>query len=140
MSADMLLSRLDGVRQTGAGRHIARCPAHEDRHASLSIRELDDGRTLVHCFAECSTDDVLAAVGLEFDALFPERPIIDRAKRERRPFNAHDILACLETEVLIVAVAAGNIGQGVELTDEDRARVMTAAARIGAAAALAYGR
>jgi hypothetical protein len=46
MSADVLLDKLDGVRPTGAGRWIAKCPAHEDRHASLSVRELDDGHVL----------------------------------------------------------------------------------------------
>ena len=52
MSADALLSRLDGVKKTGHGQWIARCPAHEDRSPSLSIAEKDD-RVLVHCHAGC---------------------------------------------------------------------------------------
>ena len=63
-AADLLLSRLDGVRRTGSGRWIARCPAHDDRRPSLSVRELDDGRTLLHCFSGCSPDAVLDAIGL----------------------------------------------------------------------------
>ncbi len=73
MTVDVLLTRLDAVRQVGPGRWLARCPAHDDRHASLSLRELDDGRVLVHDFAGCSVEDVLAAAGLTFDALYPEQ-------------------------------------------------------------------
>ena len=40
-------------------------------------------------------------------------------------------LGVLEFEALLVAVAAGNMAQGLPLTDADRARVMQAAARIG---------
>jgi DNA primase len=47
MSAEALLAHLDKVRRTGAGRWIARCPAHDDKSPSLAIRELDDGRTLI---------------------------------------------------------------------------------------------
>ena len=72
MSADALLARLDGVRRSGNG-WTARCPAHEDRTASLSIAEGDDGRVLVHCFAGCNTMDVLGAVGMMLGDLFPER-------------------------------------------------------------------
>lgn len=59
MSAGALLARLDAVKPTGPGRWLARCPAHEDRSPSLSIRELDDGRTFVHCFAGCYALEVL---------------------------------------------------------------------------------
>lgn len=59
-----LLGRLDGVRQTAADCWMARCPAHQDRHPSLSIRELPDGRVLAHCWAGCHIGDVLAGVGL----------------------------------------------------------------------------
>jgi hypothetical protein len=132
MSAGALLSRLDKVRRTGAGRWIARCPAHGDRTPSLSIRELDDGRVLLHCFSGCSVHDVLSAVGLEMDALFPERPIGDR-KPERRPFSAEDVLRCLEFEATLVYLAAVDICAGRALSDEDIDRLAVAAARINAA-------
>lgn len=41
---------------------MLRCPAHEDRSPSLSVRAVDD-RVLVHCFGGCAVDEVLAAVG-----------------------------------------------------------------------------
>lgn len=130
MTADTLLSRLDGVKRTRPGRWIARCPAHDDRRPSLAIRELDDGRMLLHCFAECDVQSVLAAVGLTFDDLFPERAIAHHLPRERRPFAAADILRCVGFEALVVAVGAANIGEGVALTDADRQRLMLASARL----------
>ena len=32
---------------------MARCPAHDDRKPSLSIRDADDGKVLVRCHAGC---------------------------------------------------------------------------------------
>ena len=48
----------------------AKCPAHEDQRASLSINVGDDGRTLLHCHAGCDIDVVLAAAHLERRDLF----------------------------------------------------------------------
>ena len=133
MSVDALLSRLDAVRSTGAGRWVARCPAHEDKRPSLSIRELDDGRVLVHDFAGCSVESVLASVGLDFDALFPPRPLGDYVQRERRPFNARDVLECVGNECLVAALSAAALAKGDPLADGDRQRLLTAAARLQSA-------
>lgn len=73
MTAAILLDRLDGVRATGSGRWIARCPAHQDRSPSLSVRELGDGTILLHDFAGCAAHEVLAAVGLSLADLCFER-------------------------------------------------------------------
>ena len=70
MIVDSFMSQLEGVRRSSKGRWTAKCPAHPDRTASLSIREGDDGRVLIHCFAGCETQDVLAALGVDWDALF----------------------------------------------------------------------
>lgn len=71
----LILSRLDGVR----GREpkwMAKCPAHEDRHASLSIRLNDNGKVAIHCFTGCSGRDIMRAINLGLSALYPdgERP------------------------------------------------------------------
>lgn len=140
MAVEQLLSRLDGVRENGRGRWLARCSGHEDRSPSLSIRELDDGRVLVHCFAGCTVDEVVGGAGLELQDLFPDKPQAqDFVKGERRPFPAADVLRAIADESLLVAVAAGNIGQGVELTAEDRERIFVAADRIQTARSLALG-
>jgi hypothetical protein len=132
MSAEALISHLDGVRRTGAGRWLAKCPAHDDGTASLAIRELDDGRVLLHDFAGCDPEHVLSAVGLTFDALFPNRPIGER-KPERRPFPAADVLRAISLEVLIVVLAASDIAHGKLLSEFDLERLKVASARISAA-------
>lgn len=60
------------ARPAGRGRWVGHCPAHEDRTPSLSIAPGADGRILLHCFAGCSTESVLEALGLDWEALFPE--------------------------------------------------------------------
>lgn len=85
--ADNVLSRLQGVRRIGKGRWLALCPAHNDRHPSLSVRETPEGKVLLRCWAGCPTSAVLAALGLRWTDLFPDtgrgrsRPL-SRAERE----------------------------------------------------------
>jgi hypothetical protein len=133
MSADMLLSMLHGVRRTGANRWLGLCPAHVDKRPSLSVRELDDGRVLLHCFAGCAAREVIAAAGLEMADLFPPRPLGHAVKGERRPVPSGDVLRAVEREALIVAIAAATLGSGGALTDIDRARLVIASQRLSAA-------
>ena len=51
-------------RKTGAG-WVARCPAHDDRCASLSIGTGHDGRVLLKCFAGCEIEAIVAAAGIK---------------------------------------------------------------------------
>jgi hypothetical protein len=67
---DNVLGHLQGVRRSGAG-WVARCPHHEDKQASLSVKEGDGGTVLLHCFAGCGTADVVVSAGLAFVDLFP---------------------------------------------------------------------
>jgi hypothetical protein len=48
MTVEEFVNRLERVKRAGKG-WMARCPAHEDRLASLSIAEGDDGRVLLKC-------------------------------------------------------------------------------------------
>jgi putative DNA primase/helicase len=57
-----------GGRRSGQG-WVARCPAHHDRHPSLSIADGADGRLLLRCFAGCSWSDIRRA--LEARSLWP---------------------------------------------------------------------
>ncbi len=76
-----LLERLDGVRRSGAGWE-ARCPAHEDRRASLGVAEGQDGRALLTCHAGCDTAAIVSALGLTMADLFPPRERQDRPARK----------------------------------------------------------
>lgn len=70
--AENFIQRLAKVRGRN-GSWTACCPAHNDKGPSLAVRELPDGRVLVHCFAGCETESVLGSVGMDMSDLFPRR-------------------------------------------------------------------
>lgn len=72
MSIDDFLGRLEGVESTGEGKWVARCPAHDDSNPSLGVAVGNDGRILVKCYAGCTTEAVVAAMGLKMCDLMPE--------------------------------------------------------------------
>ncbi len=130
MTAELLLSKLDKVRRTGPGTWLACCPAHEDRTASLSIKDADE-KTLLHCFGQgCSAAEIVAAVGLEISDLFPPRQ--HHSKPERRPFPAMDVLRALAFESIVVAALAKAVADGKAITPADTERAILAASRINA--------
>jgi hypothetical protein len=65
---------LRAAKQNGNG-WIAKCPAHDDRAPSLSVREGDDGRVLVHCHAGCSVEEIVEAMGVSVSDLFEDEAI-----------------------------------------------------------------
>jgi hypothetical protein len=72
LPVERLLGRLENVRRTGDGKWQARCPAHADRTPSLSVSTTRAGKVLIHCFAGCEAEAVLAAAGLTFRDLHPD--------------------------------------------------------------------
>lgn len=83
MTAESLLERLDRVRPRGPGKWSARCPSHQDKTPSLSVREGDWG-LLVHCFGGCTVEEVTEALNLRVSDLFHNAPDSHTACRERR--------------------------------------------------------
>ncbi len=67
---ELVLSKLEKVRPRGRNRWSACCPAHDDQRPSLSVREAEDGKALIYCFAGCKTVDVVQAIGLSMADLF----------------------------------------------------------------------
>jgi hypothetical protein len=136
MSAAKLLERLQGVRQTGNARWLARCPAHEDRSPSLSVRELEDGTVLVKDFGGCGAADVVAAAGLSLRDLFPERLLDDRRVRTSvARIPASDALVAIDHEAHVVAVIGADILEHRELDLPTHDRLALAVKRIGDARA-----
>ncbi|MBL8989423.1 MAG: AAA family ATPase [Gemmatimonadetes bacterium] len=87
MTTDDVLCRLAGVRRSGQD-YSARCPAHDDRTASLSVRTAE-GRTLLHCHAGCRPEAIVAALGMAMADLFDDPPsVADRM--EPRTYNYRD--------------------------------------------------
>jgi hypothetical protein len=136
---DDILPRLEKVKRTGKGNWLACCPAHEDRSPSLTIREEPDGRILVKCFAECAFEDIVNAVGLGWEPWFPPKQPEDFKPAVKRPFPAGDVLEALAAESLLVAVAACNLGNGFDLTNGDKERLILAMNRIDEGRRLALG-
>ena len=100
---ELLLSKIPrAIRALNGSGWSAHCPAHEDRNPSLSVSESNDGTALLKCHAGCTTEAVLAAIGLGIRDLFPERddpkPTLNgKAKPSPRTFaTANDAVAELE--------------------------------------------
>ena len=71
MTLDEFLSRLQGVRKY-PGYFKALCPAHEDKAASLSIREMPNGKINVTCHAGCAFMDIMDVMHVKAYELYPE--------------------------------------------------------------------
>ncbi len=69
MTIEDFLSRLEGV-SGGNGQYKAKCPAHDDKKASLSVGKGRDNKIVMKCHAGCNTVDVLEAMGLTESDLF----------------------------------------------------------------------
>lgn len=129
---DRLLSKLDRVKRTGPNTWVASCPTREDKRPSMTVRELDDGRVLLHDFGGDSVEEILAAIGLTFSDLYPPRPA-DPAfvgKPERRPFPCADSFRAVAFESTIVALAGAAIIAGEPLAIADKDRLVIAVGRI----------
>ena len=132
-----LAAMLDGVRWDRPGDSFkAICPsAHSTRSPSLYVRAVDD-RILLHCFKQCGAASVLDALGLSFAALHPDRPADHRIRRAP-PLPFREALLGVDHEAHVVAIAAGRIEAGHQLSRADLDRLVLAAERISAARRIA---
>ncbi len=129
-----LISRLDKVKGRN-GSWTARCPAHDDKGPSLAVREGEDGRVLLHCFAGCETANVLGAMGMDMTDLFPpdskRRDYAAEGKPSMKPaFFASDLMRIIHFEALVVQIVAFDIANSKPVTEETRERMLTAYQRI----------
>lgn len=128
MIADTLLSQLTKVRTTSNGEWVACCPAHDDRLPSLAIKQCDDGRVLVHCFAGCDVEEVVGAVGLSLGDLMPERLSVEGLKRV--PFNPRTVLEAIGNNSMLIAFMAKELAHGQTLTEADKDKLFELAGEI----------
>jgi hypothetical protein len=129
-----LISRLDKVKGRN-GSWTARCPAHADKGPSLAVRENEDGRILLHCFAGCETANVLGALGMDMTDLFPpdskRRDYPVEGKPSMKPaFFASDLMRIIHFEALVVQIVAYDIANNKMPNEETRERMLTAYQRI----------
>ena len=68
ITPESIARHLGGASKSGDN-WSCRCPAHDDKRASLSITEKQDGKLLVHCHAGCLQSDVVSE--LKAQGLWP---------------------------------------------------------------------
>jgi hypothetical protein len=120
---DNIIAHLDKVKKSGKG-YQARCPAHDDNGPSLSLREGDDGRVILHCFAGCSAQSVVTALGLSMADLFPP------TNQPRRPPPAPGVsrrelhaAADFERSILFILKCDAKHGKPISQVDMRRGQV-----------------
>jgi hypothetical protein len=99
------LAALLKARPTGRGQWQAQCPAHPDRSPSLSIRDGQDGRVLVHCFAGCTLEQILVALKVQKRDLFAgPPPSAEQLAAARAAQIAHEQAARIERKTRHAAI------------------------------------
>jgi len=129
MNAALLIDRLDGVRRSGPGRWIAKCPAHSDRSPSLAVREIDD-RLLVHCFSGCEPAAIVEAAGLDLSDLFPNSFEVSKPRYKPALISAADALEMIHRELCHIAVIASALGRGEALVPAEKDRLLLSIGRV----------
>lgn len=81
MNIEEFLSKLEKVEADGEGGWMACCPGHDDHNPSMHVNVGADGRILVKCFTGCSTEDIVAGMGLKMKDLMPENGKTSKGKR-----------------------------------------------------------
>lgn len=128
---DVVLGRLDSVARSGNS-FKALCPVHGDKTPSLSVKEGDDGRVLLHCFGGCRVEEIIAEMGLNMSDLFADgktrRHVSKIAGVSLRELNA---AIEYERQILYIVKADQKAGKLVSQLDLERAE--TALKRISMA-------
>jgi hypothetical protein len=138
-AAARILERLDRPKQTRPGSWIAACPVCQSKRGRpLSVRELPDGRVLIHDFAGCEVEAVLNAVGLKFADLY-DKPLAHHMAPVRAGFSAAELLQLTAHEASVAAMLADKAA-ACTLSPEESTRLILAAGRLGKARGMARGR
>ena len=121
MTAETIAKALGG-RKAGGG-WMARCPAHDDREPSLSIRDADNGKVLVRCHAGCDQRDVIAALRSRgaWETAGRQEGRFPRKVRRRLP-NEPDPDALKRTEAALAVWQASQPPEGTPVETYLRSR------------------
>ena len=135
MSVELVLAGLERVRRTAPGKWQARCPAHQDRAPSLSIRETDHGLVLLHCFGGCTTEAVIGALGLRWSDLMEPLPAgVHHLPKVRRPWNVSDALAVIDQEATVLAIIVADMAKRGAMPPGVKERALMATCRLSGVA------
>jgi hypothetical protein len=128
---ELILSKLEKVRQRQPNQWSACCPSHEDKSPSLSIRETEDGAVLIFCFSGCSTKSIVDSLCINMSDLFPPKSKSgNEPKRLPRKLTSSQALEILDDEANFIAIAALNLSNQKTLTSTDLKKCAVAASKI----------
>ena len=120
---DLLLPKLDLVKQSSSGKWRAKCPIHQDRNSrnrTLVITETDTGSVLIHCHAGCNFEEILSAVGLDASDLFPTDSYIQHTKHATKTQkNLRSIIERSRFAATLVEIGSRQLLNGQELSKRD---------------------
>lgn len=103
-----------GIKQTGNNKYLCRCPSHEDKSPSLAITELSD-KILVHCFAGCDAESIMAAIGLTVNDLFSDDGT-EYKKEKAVQFRKEQFMS----DYRLIQLGESDIKQGKEFSTHDK--------------------
>ena len=125
MNIEQLLPSLEKLRRTGDGKWLACCPAHNDKHPSLAIKQTDDGKILIHCFAGCDVETIVSSLDLTLADLMPDNPSYKKGSKPPK-FNKYELFDRLAFEAIILSIAIRQLINKTPLNNEDQKRVLKA--------------
>ena len=120
---DLLLPKLDLVKQSSSGKWRAKCPIHQDRKSrsrTLVITETDSGSVLIYCHAGCNFEEILSTVGLDASDLFPTDNHIQHTKHTTKPQkNLRSIIERSRFAATLIEIGTRQVLRGEELSTDD---------------------
>lgn len=100
MNIQEFITHFKAVKQMGENQYMALCPAHNDKNPSLSIGLSENkNQILLHCYAGCSAEDILNAVGLKKKDLFNNKGDFIMNKTSYTYYNADGTVAYSKTRI-----------------------------------------
>jgi CHC2 zinc finger len=123
---DLILGRLRRVKASGKNRFSACCPAHEDRSPSLIVSENGD-KIGIHCFAGCGAADILAAIGLDFSVLYPDR---DMTETGLRSWQRSELEEQLKHARMIIRIYENDAKRGAAIDADNKKIALDAYTRV----------
>ncbi len=127
IAKEEILARFSKVYKSGEGEYQCLCPSHNDRTASLGLKFKED-KMILNCFAGCSMEDIIGAVGLSWADVMPNN--VDTEYKPEKRFNPYSVLKATRQDLLFIAVCAGHVASGKELDKEDSEKLFNITGRL----------
>ena len=123
------VNKLQKVKSVGRDSWMACCPAHDDKNPSLKV-DLKGEKILIKCWSGCDTESILGAVGMDFDDIFPDRPIYQRSSGRQPMLSSADALRIVKYEAMVIWMYGQDLKNKKTPSDEDHQRFVLAVSRV----------